>query len=50
MADFNRKFKKANLMTLVEGDWDGALERDQPEYKVVGWHVDAKAKTVQIID
>jgi len=35
-------------MTLTEGKWDGELKRDQPEYKVTGWLVNAKDKTLQI--
>lgn len=49
----NRIFKKTNVLDLSEGDTsngtpDGPLNLDSPDFKVTGWTVDARGKTLQV--
>jgi len=48
MADFNRIFKKETILDIIEGEFDGALKLDSPDFKVIGWRVDAKTKKLVI--
>jgi len=43
-----RKFKKNDVLDLIEGLWDGKLKRDQSEHKIIGWYFDAQAEVIKI--
>jgi len=48
MAEFNRIFKKPTILDIIEGEFDGDLKLDSPDFKVIGWRVDAKTKKLVI--
>lgn len=53
MADFNRTFKKNTVLDLIQGDPlngnpNGELKRDSPEFKVVAYWVNARTKKLNV--
>ena len=48
MTEFNRIFKKSTLLNI---NWNGELELDKPDFRVLSWTVNAQTKilTVEIL-
>ena len=52
MAEFKRIFKKSTLLNITEGNgWNGAVELDAPDFRVLSWMVNAQTKilTVEVL-
>ena len=52
MAEFKRIFKKSTLLNIAEGNgWNGAVELDAPDFRVLSWTVNAQTKilTVEVL-